>query len=147
VGGAKRNPPPALKPALQPAIALFAALLSSCAADPASSCAPGQTPALVDSLYFGTSRPQGTVTAAEWEAFVRDEIAPRFPKGFTLLEAQGQWRNADGSTAHEASHILQVAHPDDAPSSTALQQIVERYKQRFDQEAVLRLSSAACVSL
>ena len=126
---------------------LAAALLAACAADPAPPCTPGQRAAMLDTLYFGTARPQGEVTTPEWDGFVRNEIAPRFPQGYTLLEAQGQWRNADGSTAHEVSHVLQVAHPADAQSERALGEIVERYKRQFDQEAVLRLRSAACMSL
>jgi len=126
---------------------LAAALLAGCAGNAAAPCALGQQAAILDTLYFGTARPHGAVTPPEWDGFVRDEIAPRFPQGFSLLEAQGQWRNADGSTAHEPSHVLQVAHPADAQSERDLGEIVERYKARFGQDAVLRLRTAACMSL
>ncbi len=126
---------------------LAAALLAACASNTAPPCAGGQQAALLDTLYFGTARPHGAVTPQEWDSFVRDEIAPRLPQGFSLMDAQGQWRNADGGMAHEASHVLQVAHPDDARSERALVEIVDLYKARFAQEAVLRISAAACMSL
>ena len=34
------------------------------------------------------------VSDEEWNAFVRAEIAPRFPAGFTILLAEGHWRDA-----------------------------------------------------
>ena len=128
--------------------ALLAAVLSACAAMPGAGCAAGQQAAVTDQLYFGTGRPHGAdVTPQEWAGFVSEEIAPRFPQGFSLLEAQGQWRNADGSVAHEQTHVLQLVHPDDAASAQAVTQIAERYKSRFEQEAVLRVRTAACMSL
>jgi len=127
---------------------LAAALLAACAANPAPQCAPDQQAAIQDTLYFGTGRPHGPdVTPQEWAGFVGAEIAPRFPQGFSLLEAQGQWRNADGSIAHEQTHVLQLVHPADAPSERAVAEIADRYKTQFGQEAVLRLRSAACMSL
>ena len=134
-----------MKPAC---IGLLLLLLSACAAVPAPPCAAGSSAAVLDQLYFGSGRPHGPdVTQQEWSAFVREEIAPRFPQGFSLLEAEGQWRNADGSVAEERTHVLQLVHPDDAASARAVREIAERYKARFDQEAVLRVGSAACMSL
>jgi len=129
-------------------ILLSACAAAGCAATAAPSCPGGAQAALLDQLYFGSARPHGPdVTAQEWDAFVRDEIAPRFPQGFTVLEAQGQWRNADGSVARERSHVLQVAHPADPAAARAVDEIAARYKARFDQEAVLRLATPACMAL
>jgi hypothetical protein len=128
------------------AVALVALALAGCAAAPPRACGPGEQAAVLDQLYFGTGRPHGAdVTPQQWNAFVAAEIAPRFPQGFSLQEAQGQWRNADGSLAHELSHVLLLAHPDDAASDRALRDIAARYKQQFEQEAVLRLRTAACM--
>ena len=123
-------------------------VLAACATTAAPDCVAGQQAAVMDQLYFGTGRPHGPdVTPQEWSRFVSEEIAPRFPQGFSLLETQGQWRNADGSIAHEQTHLLQLVHPDDAASGQAVRQIAERYKTRFEQEAVLRVRSTACTSL
>ena len=47
-------------------------------------------------LYFGLSRPNGSVSELEWQIFLRDEVTKRFPEGFTVWEAQGQWRTPAG---------------------------------------------------
>ncbi len=131
-----------------PASLLSLLALSACASVPGLGCPSGASAAVTDQLYFGTGRPHGPdVTAQEWSAFVRDEIAPRFPQGFSLLEAQGQWRNADGSIAEERTHLLQLVHPDDEANAQAVRAIAERYKARFDQEAVLQVGARACMSL
>ena len=131
----------------QPAAALLALLAAGCTAH-APHCAAGAETAVLDQLYLGASRPHAAdVSAAEWAAFSRDEITPRFPQGYTVLEGRGQWRNADGSAAREASRVLQVVHPDDAATAAAMSEIAASYKQRFGQEAVLRVRSAACMEL
>jgi hypothetical protein len=125
-------------------LALLCAALAGCAAAP--QCPAGSQAALLDQLYFGTARAQGaTVSEAEWSTFAGEEIAPRFPQGYTLLEAQGQWRGADGAVVAEHSHVLQVAHPADAASAAALRDIADRYKARFAQEAVLQVGTPACM--
>jgi hypothetical protein len=121
-------------------------LLAGCALQPGG-CPARQQAATMDLLYFGTGRPHGPdVTPQEWSAFVGAEIAPRFPQGFSVLEAQGQWRNADGSVAHELTHVLQVLHPDDAATAAALDAIAARYKAQFQQEAVLQVHAPACMA-
>jgi hypothetical protein len=126
---------------------LAAAALNGCATT-APPCPSGAHAAVMDLLYFGTGRPRGPdVTPREWIAFVHDQIAPRFPQGFSLLEAQGQWRNADGSVAHEQTHVLQLVHADDAATAQAVRDIAADYKKRFDQEAVLQVGTPACMSL
>jgi len=125
---------------------LLVLALAGCAAAPP--CPPASQAAMLDQLYFGSSRGHAPdVTEQEWGAFVREEIAPRFPRGFTVLEAQGQWRNDDGSVARERSHVLQLVHPADAASARALDEIAGRYRTRFDQEAVLQVGTAACMKL
>jgi hypothetical protein len=125
---------------------LLALALAGCAAAP--QCPQGSQAAVLDQLYFGASRPHGPdLTPQEWSAFVHDEIAPRFPQGFTVLEAQGQWRNADGSLAQERSRVLQLAHPADAAGAAALGEIAQHYRARFGQEAVLQIGAPACITL
>jgi hypothetical protein len=86
------------------------------------------------------------VTPAQWDAFVGDTITPRFPDGLTAWQASGQWRGADGVMVKEDSHVLQLLHSDDAASDAAVRQIMETYKSRFRQDAVLRVKSPACAS-
>ena len=125
---------------------LLALLLGGCAAAPQLQCAPEQHTALLDQLYFGTGRAHGApVGVRDWDGFVRQEIAPRLPQGFTVLDAQGQWRAADGGVVRERSHLLQVVHPDDGSADAPLAQIIARYKAQFEQESVLQVRSAVCL--
>jgi hypothetical protein len=51
-----------------------------------------------------------------------------------------------GRIEHEPSHILQLTHEETAANDRAVQVIMERYKKDFQQEAVLRVRSRACIS-
>ena len=127
------------------AAALLALALAGCAGAPPA-CGPGLQAMVSDVLYFGTARPQGSVSDAQFAAFVDDAVTPRFPDGLTLWRAKGQWRARDGRIVAEGSHVLNVVHAGDERSERAVAQIVSAYKSRFDQESVLRVKGAACVS-
>ena len=127
---------------------LLAGLLAGCAAAPPGSlCSPAEIEAgcaIATQLFFGLSRPDGgVVSEADWREFLADTVTPRFPAGFTILAAEGQWR-AEGSPTimRESSRILLVVHPpgvDDA----AIAGLIDAYKTRFRQDSVLRLDSKA----
>src|SRR5712691_735401 len=122
------------------------ATLTACASMPAPSCKSGEQSAIHDSFYFGTRKPTGAVTPEEWAEFLRDTVTPRFPQGLTVSQASGEWRGADGTLVQESSHILHLVHAADAPSEKNVLELVATYKTRFQQEAVLRVKSHACVS-
>lgn len=128
-------------------IALVAAtLLAGCAHSGALRCNAGTRPMVAERLYFGTERPGGVVSDADWDAFVDDMIAARFPAGFTTWNAAGGWRGADGRALREASHVVEVMRPADATEAdAAIDATIAAYKARFDQEAVLRVRTPACV--
>lgn len=121
-------------------------LITGCAALSQPHCSAGQSPAIHDTLYFGTAKPGGVVSAEEWARFVDTEITPRFPKGLTVAHVDGQWRMADGSIVREPSNVLELVHEDDAASETAVRAIIDTYKTQFQQEAVLRIRAESCVS-
>jgi hypothetical protein len=108
-------------------------------------CAADERTMVRETLYFGRNRPGVTVNDAQWRAFVDEAVTPRFPDGFTVLDAEGHWRGAAGMTEHEASKMLIVLHTGDAASLAALGAIAADYKRRFEQEAVLRERSPSCV--
>ena len=97
-------------------------------------------------LYFGTAMPQGVVSAEAWRGFVDEVVTPRFPDGLSAWPAAGQWRPAGGAVVREASTVLNIVHGADAGSDAAIAEIIDAYKRRFQQESVLRVSSAACVA-
>jgi hypothetical protein len=120
--------------------------LSACAATRELNCKRNEQLAVHDSLYFGTAKPNGAVSIEEWRAFLKATVTPRFPQGLTVWQATGQWRSAYGEISRESSHVLDLVHPDDAISERAVLEIVDIYKSRFQQEAVLRVRTSACMS-
>src|SRR4051794_32526732 len=69
---------------------ILPALGSAAEQAPVPACAPAGVTYTRTTLYFGLARPAGTITEREWKTFVRDEIMPRFPQGFTIWQADGQ---------------------------------------------------------
>jgi hypothetical protein len=127
-------------------VAAPALALAACAALPPQACTAGEAPAVRDSLYFGTAMPDGTVTPQAWTEFLGSTVTPRFPQGLTAWQASGQWRSSGGAIVREATHVLDLVHPDDDASERAVREIVAAYKTRFRQEAVLRIKTPACAS-
>jgi hypothetical protein len=121
--------------------------LASGSASPGLSCrGPARAMARLEML-FGRSRAQGVpVSDEEWASFLDSEVTPRFPAGFTVLRGPGQWRGSDGHLTREQAHILIVWHEPTSRSDADIEAIRSAYKQRFDQESVLRVESVSCVS-
>jgi hypothetical protein len=132
-------------------LALLFATLEGCAASngnnrPISPFLGRQGVLLVsDTLFFGLSSARGPVSPTEWENFLRDVVTPRFPDGFTYWEASGQWRGMDNQLVREPAMVLQVIHPDNFQTESAIQEIIARYKGAFEQDSVLRLRDAVQV--
>jgi hypothetical protein len=111
---------------------------------PAPAPLPG-TQALVRSeLYFGRLKPDGSVvTDAEWRTFVAEQVVPRFPDGFTVLDALGQYRGRDGKIIAEPTKVLLIVHGPDARPRASVQELRDVYRQLFQQESVLLIENPA----
>src|SRR3954466_7992404 len=66
----------------------------------------------METLYFGTQKPDGSspVSETEWQRFLEDEITTRFPNGLTTWDASGRWRDSHGVVEHEQTHVVQIVH-------------------------------------
>jgi hypothetical protein len=128
------------------ALAFCLAILSGCATARGLRCGAGETQTIVESLYFGTHKPGGEVAPAEWQAFLAEVVTPRFPDGLTVWSAAGQWRGKSEAVEREPSYVVQIAHPDSPESESKIRAIVTEYERRFQQEAVMRVRGAMCVS-
>ncbi len=97
-------------------------------------------------LLFGRGKPDGTsVTDAEWKAFLDKEVTPLFPDGLTVLEGYGQWR--DGTTVKsEETIVLVIWHASAVGDEAKIDSVRTAYKQRFQQQSVMRVDGASCVS-
>jgi hypothetical protein len=130
---------------------LHAPTLALLAVIPLAGCASAAAPAapslngsamLVDTLYFGTAKAEGRVSPEEWQAFVDTFVTPRFPTGLTWWKASGQWTGKSG-LQREETFVLQLAHGVEPQADQAITEIMNEYKTRFQQEAVLRLRTTA----
>ena len=120
-------------------ILVSALLLAGCASVATN---PAGSPSQLDRLYFGRAiADTGVVTDSAWSGFLRDVVTPRFPEGFTVLRAEGQWRGANGSIVREPSFVLEVVRQRTPAVETSLGEIIAEYKRRFHQEAVMRITS------
>lgn len=98
-------------------------------------------------VYFGLSRPHGpAITTAEWQTFVNDVVTPKFPAGLTIVDSTGQWRNATGLIEREPSKVLVLLHPANKAVDAQIDEIRALYCQRFNQEAVMKVTSFAQVT-
>ena len=112
-----------------------------------ASCPAGMSGRWRAELLFG--RDIGTrlgVSDADWQAFAAAEIEPRFPAGFTVVDAAGEWRGADGTAVQEPSKVVLVVAEAGAETRAAIDAIAAAYKLRFHQEAVGIVLTTACVS-
>lgn len=93
-------------------------------------------------LYFGFGKKDGTeVTDAEWEKFLAAEVTPRFPEGFTALQAIGQYRDSSGNVVRERSRMLILLYPKKSRrvAEPKIEAIRRSYTVMFGQESVLRV--------
>lgn len=98
-------------------------------------------------LYFGGSKPDGSmVTEAEFSTFI-NEVTQRFPDGLTLLKGYGQFKNSADIIIQEESRVLILFYPAQMLNANSnIESLRELYKTRFQQESVLRVDGFSLVS-
>jgi uncharacterized protein DUF3574 len=116
----------------------------------AAGCAASDSNWRRTELYFGTSVPGGggLVSDADWQAFLDQVVTPRFPDGFTVVQATGQYRESNGTLERdERTRIVIVLHPPRTlqEDQTKLDEIAREYVRRFHQDSVLRTDGDAQV--
>jgi hypothetical protein len=88
------------------------------------------------------NKPGGVViTNEEWSKFLEDEVTPRFPDGFTVLEGYGQFKNKSGKIVKEGSKVLIVLYPKKAfaDADRKIDEVRTAYNKAFQQQSVLRM--------
>jgi hypothetical protein len=114
--------------------------------DVAPACAAAGIVYTRTTLYFGLARPAGTITEKQWKAFLREEVTLRFPEGFTVWEAQGQWRDSYGQISRERAKVLLLVHSDTTTARDYIASLIASYKRRFQQESVLWETAMVCAA-
>ena len=96
----------------------------------------------LERLYFGRNiADTAVVSDSAWGTFVRDVLTPQFPEGATVYDASGQWRAPNGILVREPSYVVELLHPATAESEGKVRTVIEAYKTRFAQQAVLRMTT------
>jgi hypothetical protein len=109
-------------------------------------CGGSSAPQIRTTLYFGLSRPKGSVSELDWQIFLRDQVTKRFPDRLTVWQAEGQWLNPVGSIDREQSKVLLLVHADTAEARQAVQAVIQAYREAFDQQSVLWESARVCIA-
>ena len=101
----------------------------------------------VAQLLFGRDvEDRARVSEADFNGFVTREVSPRFPEGFTVIDATGQWRDARrGTIVNEAAKIIEIVLPAGEDNRPKIEAIVEAYKLQFQQQSVGLIVAPACV--
>ena len=127
--------------------ALAAIMLSltvaGCASLQTPSCPTGQERLRTAQMFF--SQKPG-VSDAEFRKFVDEELTPRFPDGLTILNGGGQWGGSENQLIREASKVVVIVLPPKGDPTAKVEAARGAYKKRFQQETVLLVTQASCVS-
>lgn len=107
---------------------------------------PGQKPMLVTQLFFGLDVPhKGQLAERVWRRFLKDEVTPRFPDGFTVFDAYGQWQSPKTSViGRERTKVVEIAAPQSPDLTMRLTDIVRAYESKFHQESVGVVTIPGC---
>jgi hypothetical protein len=124
--------------------------------DPASSTLqgdasrPAQAQWIRTELYFSVGSfdgKEGAVSPARWREFLDQEVTSRFPDGFSVLDAYGQWRDKGAKEPERLStKVIVILHENSAKNGAGIEAIRLAYKRITGDLSVLRLSQPAEVS-
>ena len=129
-------------------LALLLLLFSGCASSSmvASKKPMPGAPNTLPPQWLRTELHLAAVDASEWEAFLAEHITPRFPAGFTVVEAYGQWRAPQGDIRRLSTKVVVIIHPPTHEAEEAIEAIRKEYCSAFNLSSVLRSSTSALVS-
>lgn len=99
-------------------------------------------------LHLGLGLPGGgEVSRAQFRNFLEGTVTPRFPEGYTVVEATGHYRYKSGKIAAEPARVLVVLTKAPDAAAPKIDEIVRVYKTRFRQESVGRSHRVDCVTI
>lgn len=103
---------------------------------------------LMIDLFFGRDiAGRAPLTDAEWAAFARTDITPRFPDGFTAIDAHGQWLNPQtNSVGAEPSKMVRIVAPPGPATISKIAGVAASYRSQFHQVAVGISTAPVCAA-
>jgi Protein of unknown function (DUF3574) len=105
-----------------------------------------QKPMLIVQLFFGRNvTDRGPISAKEWRAFLARTVTPRFPQGFTVVDAYGQEMNPrTRSISRERTKIIVIATEDSAAVRARIAALSRIYLARFHQRSAGIVTNQSC---
>jgi Protein of unknown function (DUF3574) len=89
-------------------------------------------------LFFGLATPHGLVSESDWTHFLSEVITPRFPRGLTVVHADGQWQApGEREITREPSRVVEIVDRGGPAMEHGLRDIVAAYRERFQQNSVM----------
>ncbi|MBV6749445.1 MULTISPECIES: DUF3574 domain-containing protein [Pseudomonas] len=111
---------------------------------------PAQAQWVRTELYFSVGPlegQEGVISPARWRAFLDQEVTPRFPDGFSVLDAYGQWRDHGAKEPERlGTKVIVILHEDTPQHGNDIEAIRLAWKRITGDLSVLRLSQPAQVS-
>ncbi|WP_206818042.1 DUF3574 domain-containing protein [Chroococcus sp. FPU101] len=91
-------------------------------------------------LYFGLSSTTREINEQEWQQFFNQEITPRFPEGLTVVDSYGQYLHSSGLLLKERTKIVIILLKQPL-NEQKIQEIIKLFKETFQQESVLKVTT------
>jgi hypothetical protein len=112
-------------------------------------CHAPALPMLRVELMFGRNVGDDlAVTEDAWVSFLASEVVPRFPDGFSVVDAAGP--RTDKPTANlflsEPSKIVIIIAPDGPETEQRIAAVEAAYKMQFRQQSVVVATRSVCAS-
>ncbi|HLY06741.1 MAG TPA: DUF3574 domain-containing protein [Rhizomicrobium sp.] len=126
--------------------ALFLVALSGCAPERGTCLLDSQARMTVVELFFGRDIPgREPLTDREWSDFAASVISKELPQGFTVTDADGEWRDpATQALIRERTKILIVAGARSPDLASRVSRVRDAYGRMYRQTSVGVLSYDAC---
>jgi hypothetical protein len=87
------------------------------------------------------------VSDADWANFAATVITPAFPDGFSVTDANGQWRDSESrKIVREPSEIVMIVAPESAALAPKIGRIADAYRARFHQQSVGVVTRPVCAA-
>jgi len=89
-------------------------------------------------LYFGLLKPDGTtVSEEEWQAFVDKSVSPLI-EGFTIIDAFGQCKNAEGKLVKEKTKMMIIVQEEGDGKN--IDKVKKAFNKTFPKNAFFKVS-------
>lgn len=82
-------------------------------------------------LHFGGGIGAHRVSLDEMQKFIGKEVLGRFPDGFTITEAKGQWTSQEKGMISERTTVVDIQCPDTPENKAKIDAIAQAYVSIF----------------